>query len=280
MGTFIIAEIGINHNGSLDLVKEMIQKAHAAGVDAVKFQKRDIDLVYPPEVLNSERKSPFGTTYRQQKEGLELTKSDFDEIDVYCKSLGIEWFASCWDIESQKFMRQYDLKYNKVASPMLTLHPLLKEIAVEGKHTFISTGMSTLEEIEQAVQIFRDANCPFELMHCVSNYPLDPKDANLIMIKKLGDTFKCNVGYSGHEHGTQVSTLAVAGGATSLERHFTLDRTMYGSDQSSSIEPQELKELVTQIRIVEKCLGNGQKKISESEMSHRKKLASPYWTSL
>ena len=280
MSTFIIAEIGINHNGSMELVKSMIQKAHEAGVDAVKFQKRTIDLVYPPEVLESIRKSPFGTTYREQKEGLELNKADFDEIDKYCKELGVEWFASCWDIESQKFMQQYNLNYNKVASPMLTLHSLLKEIAAEGKHTFISTGMSNLQEIEQAVQIFKEANCPFELMHCVSNYPLEHKNANLKMIENLRTMFQCDVGYSGHEHGTEISTLAVAAGATSVERHFTLDRSMYGSDQSSSIEPHELQEMVSKVRRVEECLGDGKKSISESEMIHRKKLASPYWTSL
>jgi len=278
VSTFIIAEIGINHNGDMEIAKSMIKKAHQAGADAIKFQKRTIDLVYPPETLNSLRESPFGTTYRQQKEGLEFSTESLNEIDAYCKSLGIEWFVSCWDIESQKYMRQYNLNYNKVASPMLTLHSLLREIASEKKYTFVSTGMSTLEEIEAAVNIFRELGCPFELMHCVSNYPLDHRNANLSMIKNLQTKFQCKVGYSGHEHGTEVSTFAVAVGATSIERHFTLDRTMYGSDQSSSIEPEEFQEMVTKIRMVEESMGNGEKNISETEMSHRKKLAAPYWS--
>ena len=169
--TFIIAEIGINHNGDMNIVKKLIDEAAAAGCDAVKFQKRTLELVYSEEELDKPRESPWGKTNREQKRGLELTKEDYDEIDEYCRSKGVQWFASAWDLESQKFLRQYDLNYNKVASALLTYRELLEEIASEGKHTFISTGMSTLEQIDQATQIFDDANCPYELMHTNSTYP-------------------------------------------------------------------------------------------------------------
>ncbi len=275
--TFVIAEAGINHNGSLELAKKLIDTAVIAGCDAVKFQKRDIHEVYDPDTLAKTRESPFGTTYLQQKEGLEFSAEEFNYIDDYCKKNGIEWFVSCWDINSQKFMRQYNLKYNKVASPMLTVTPLLKEIAEEGKHTFISTGMSTLDEIDTAVQIFTDAGCPFELMHCVSAYPLDNSTANLNMINTLRDRYNVNVGYSGHEKGLQISLAAVAMGATSVERHITLDRAMYGSDQAASIEPDGLIRLVRDIRIIDGAMGTGEKILNDFEQVHREKLATPYW---
>ena len=275
--TFVIAEAGINHNGSIELAKKLIDTAVIAGCDAVKFQKRDIHEVYDPDTLAKTRESPFGTTYLQQKEGLEFSAEEFNYIDDYCKKNGIEWFVSCWDINSQKFMRQYDLKYNKVASPMLTVTPLLKEIAEEGKHTFISTGMSTLDEIDTAVQIFTDADCPFELMHCVSAYPLDNSTANLNMINTLRERYGVNVGYSGHEKGLQISLAAVAMGATSVERHITLDRAMYGSDQAASIEPDGLIRLVRDIRIIDSAMGTGEKILNDFEQVHRDKLATPYW---
>ena len=275
--TFVIAEAGINHNGSLELAKKLIDTAVIAGCDAVKFQKRDIHEVYDPDTLAKTRESPFGTTYLQQKEGLEFSAEEFNYIDDYCKKNGIEWFVSCWDINSQKFMRQYNLKYNKVASPMLTVTPLLKEIAEEGKHTFISTGMSTLDEIDTAVQIFTDAGCPFELMHCVSAYPLDNSTANLNMINTLRERYNVNVGYSGHEKGLQISLAAVAMGATSVERHITLDRAMYGSDQAASIEPDGLIRLVRDIRIIDGAMGTGEKILNDFEQVHREKLATPYW---
>ena len=275
--TFVIAEIGINHNGSMEIVKQMIDIAKSSDADAVKFQKRKVDMVYDPITLRTERPSPWGRSYKEQKEGLELTVDQYYEIDEYCKTKGIEWFVSCWDPESQKTMRQFDLKYNKVASPMLTVLPLLEEIASEKKHTFISTGMSTLEEVTTAVNIFRKHGCSFELMHCVSAYPLENSDANLSMIKVLRDKFSCDVGYSGHERGLQVSLAAVALGATSLERHLTLDRTMYGSDQSASLEPDGFKKLVRDVRIIDVAIGNGVKTISDVEMSSREKLSRPYW---
>ena len=230
---FIIAEIGINHNGSLDVTKKLIDGAAEAGCDAVKFQKRTINVVYTKEDLDRYRESPWGTTNREQKFGLEFEKTEYDEIDRYCRGVGVEWFASAWDIESQRFLRQYDLKHNKVASAMLTHKELLEEIASEGKYTFISTGMSSIEQIAKAIIIFTKHDCPFELMHCNSTYPMPIEGANLRVMETLRERFKCNVGYSGHEAGIIVSCAAVAMGATSIERHITLDRAMYGSDQAA-----------------------------------------------
>ena len=236
MSIFIIAEIGINHNGSVEIAKQLIDVAKDAGADAVKFQKRTIDLVYTKEMLDSPRQSPWGTTQRAQKEGLEFGIKEYNEIDAYCKEKGIEWFASAWDLESKKFLRQYDCKYNKIASAMIVYEDLLKEVASEKKHTFISTGMTEVKQIDRAVEIFKNAGCPFELMHCVSTYPMEDEDANLNRIKTLRDRYKCNVGYSGHEVSLAVSYAAAALGITSLERHITLDRAMYGSDQAASVD--------------------------------------------
>ena len=272
MKTFITAEIGINHNGDLQLAKRLIDVAAVAGCDAVKFQKRTIDKVYSKEYLDSPRNSVWGDTQRAQKEGLEFGKAEYDEIDRYCKEKGIEWYASAWDLESQIFLRQYNLKYNKVASAMLTNYALLQEIAAEGRYTFIATGMSTLDEIERAVNIFESAGCPYELMHCNSTYPMPAADANLKLIKVLSDIFKCKVGYSGHEEGTLVSTCAVAVGATSIERHITMDKSMYGSDQKASIEPYELCRLVKDIRDTEKIMGSGEKILTIAEKEVKKKL--------
>ena len=270
--TFVIAEIGINHNGDMNVVRELIDKAAAAGCDAVKFQKRTVELVYSKEELDKPRESPWGTTNREQKNGLELTKQDYDEIDAYCRDKGIEWFASAWDLESQKFLQQYDLKYNKVASALLTYRELLEEIAREGKHTFISTGMSTLEQIAQAIQIFDEANCSYELMHTNSTYPMSIEDANLRVMDTLKENFQCNVGYSGHESGIIVSCAAVARGATSLERHITLDRAMYGSDQAASLEIGGLQRLVGYVRDIEQALGSSVKRVMETEVPIAKKL--------
>lgn len=275
--TFVIAEIGINHNGDMEIAKKLIDSAVLAGCDAVKFQKRTVEKVYAPEELDVPRESPWGTTNREQKNGLEFGEREYDIIDGYCKEKGIEWFASAWDIDSQIFLRQYNNKYNKVASAMLTIKPLLEEIAKEKKYTFISTGMSTLKEIEDAIEIFIQHDCPFELMHCNSSYPMKNEDANLAMINVLRSRFGCKVGYSGHESGLQISLAAVALGATSIERHITLDRSMYGSDQSASLEPIGFMKLVRDIRIIESALGTGEKAITETESKIRKKLANPYW---
>ena len=269
---FIIAEIGINHNGDLSICKELINVAVDAGCDAVKFQKRDIDQVYTQEMLNSSRESPWGTTQRDQKERLEFSAEQYNEIDQYCKEKNIEWFASAWDINSQKFLQQYNCNYNKVASAMIVHTDLLKIIAEEKKHTFISTGMTTDQDIQHAIDIFKNANCPFELMHTISTYPMKDEDANLNVIKTLRDKYKCDVGYSGHEVGLAVSYAASALDITSLERHITLDRAMYGSDQSVSVEPSGLRQLVGGVRKIEQAMGDGKKRIIDAEVPIAQKL--------
>jgi len=272
MSIFIVAEVGINHNGDMSICKELIDVAVDAGCDAVKFQKRDIDQVYTQDFLSSPRESVWGTTQREQKAGLEFSTDDYEEIDNYCKEKGIEWFASAWDVNSQKFLRQFNCKYNKVASAMIVHEELLKKIAEEGRHTFISTGMTSYDDITKAVDIFRAANCPFELMHTISTYPMKDEDANLNMIHTLRDKYKCDVGYSGHEVGLAVSYAAAALGITSLERHITLDRAMYGSDQSASIEPSGLRQLVGAVRKIEIAMGDGEKRVVDAEIPIAKKL--------
>lgn len=272
MSVFIIAEIGINHNGDITIAKKLIDGAVFAGCDAVKFQKRAIDRVYTQEYLDSARESQWGTTQREQKEGLEFGEDEYDFIDQYCKEKNIAWFASPWDIESVEFLKKYDLKYNKIASALLTHKELLFEIARQRKHTFISTGMSSLEEIAEAVNIFREANCSFELMHCNSTYPMPDNEANLRVIPFLREQFNCDVGYSGHEVGLITSVAAVAFGATSLERHITLDRAMQGSDQAASVEVMGFYRLVSYVRTVESALGDGIKTITDSEVGIRQKL--------
>jgi len=270
---FIIAEIGINHNGNIEIAKKLIDVAVAAGCDAVKFQKRTVDKVYSKEILDSPRESPWGTTVRDQKLGLEFNKKEFDIIDQYCKDKKIEWYASSWDIDSQIFLRNYNLKHNKVASAMLTNLDLVKTIAEEKKHTFISTGMSTMEQIRKTVNIFKEYNCPFGLQHSNSSYPMKIEEANLKCIQTLKKEFNCNVGYSGHEaSGYLICVIAVMLGATSIERHISLDRSMYGSDQAASIEPLGLQRLVRDIGELDIILGDGIKKIWPSEIPVMKKL--------
>ena len=269
---FIIAEIGINHNGCLDICKQLIDIANDSGCDAIKLQKRDIDKVYSKEMLSSPRNSPWGTTQRDQKEGLELAYEDYLEISSYCRSKKIEWFASAWDLNSLRFLRQFNCNYNKVASAMIVDEELLESIASEKKHTFISTGMSTYDHIYRAIEIFQKANCSFELMHTISTYPMKDEDANLHMINTLRKKFGCNIGYSGHEVGLAISYAAAALGITSLERHITLDRAMYGSDQSASIEPRGLRELVGAVRKIEQAMGDGVKRVNDAEVTVAKKL--------
>ncbi|MBA30881.1 MAG: N-acetylneuraminate synthase [Dehalococcoidia bacterium] len=270
---FIIGEIGINHNGDIEITKKLIQIAKKAGCDAVKFQKRTIEKVYTKQVLDSPRQSPWGTTTREQKMGLEFDKKEYDVINNYCLENKIEWFASAWDIDSQYFLQDFNLKHNKIASAMLTDIEFLNLVANEKKHTFISTGMSTMEEIEQAVKIFEDSDCPFELMHTNSSYPMKIEEANLLCIPMLKEKFGCNVGYSGHEVSAyRVSLIAVGLGATSLERHITLDRTMYGSDQAASLEPAGLYRLVRDVRTVNSILGDGKKRVWPSEVPIKEKL--------
>ena len=270
---FITAEIGINHNGDIEIAKKLIDIAKNANCDAVKFQKRTVEKVYSKQVLDSPRENPWGTTTREQKLGLEFNEKEYDIIDAYCKEKEIEWFASSWDIDSQLFLRNYHLKHNKIASAMLTNTELLNLVAEEKKHTFISTGMSTIDQIEQAVKVFKNNNCPFELMHSNSSYPMKPDEANLQCIKTLKEKFNCNVGYSGHESsGYNISLAAAVLGATSIERHITMARAMYGSDQAASLEPLGLVRLVRDIRMLDLIMGDGVKKVYPSEIPVMKKL--------
>jgi len=270
----IISEIGINHNGDLLIAKEMIKESKNCGADLVKFQKRDINLVYSKKMLETKRESPWGATLGEQKKGLEFGEKEYREIDNFCKSIGIEWFASAWDLNSLQFLKKFDLKFNKIASAMIVDKIFLNEVAKEKKHTFISTGMSDFKMIENAVNIFKKNDCSFELMHCISKYPFEDTKANLNMIKILKDKFNCNVGYSGHESGgLAISHAAATFGISSLERHFTLDRTMYGSDQAASITPPTFKQLVGGIRKIELALvGDNEKKILKEEMEVAEKL--------
>ncbi len=272
---YVIGEIGINHNGSLEIAKKLIDMAKRCGCDAVKFQKRTIEIVYSAEVLDTPRESPWGTTTREQKLGLEFGKPEYDAIDSYCKEKDIEWFASAWDIEAQRFLRQYEFPHNKVASAMITHLDFLEEVASEKRHTFISTGMADLADIDKAVEIFKSQGCPFTLMHTISVYPCAESDLNLRLIDTLRDRYGVSVGYSGHEVSPVPSIVAAAMGADAIERHITLDRSMYGSDQSASLEERGLEQLVDGIRSVEITLGDGIKKFDESERIVASKLR--YW---
>lgn len=272
---FIVAEIGINHNGDLEIAKRLIEHAKSAGCDAVKFQKRTIDVVYSPEILAQTRESPWGTTQREQKEGIEFGKGDYDAIDGHCRQLGIEWFASAWDIPSQHFLRQYSCKFNKIASAMTTHTAFLEEVASERKPTFLSTGMCTLEDIDEAVAIFKKAQCPVIVMHSVSTYPAAEKDLNLRAITTLRDRYGLPVGYSGHESSVSPSIMAAMLGAVAIERHITLDRAMYGSDQAASLELPGLLSLTSAVRKIPQCMGDGVKKVLAAEQSVAKKLR--YW---
>jgi N-acetylneuraminate synthase len=272
---YVVAEIGINHNGDIGIAKRLIEQAKAAGCDAVKFQKRTIDVVYSPEILAQPRESPWGNTQRQQKEGLEFEKSDYDEIDRHCRAVGITWFASAWDIPSLDFLRRYELPYNKIASAMLTHRKFLEAVASARTPTFISTGMSTYEDIDQAVAIFRQRHCPFMLMHSVSTYPAAENELNLQVINRLRERYNVPVGYSGHEASVSPSVIAAMMGAAAIERHITLDRAMYGSDQAASLEPAGLINLVASIRKISTVLGDGNKALGPGEKAVAKKLR--YW---
>lgn len=272
---YVIAEIGINHNGSIEIAKRLIDMAKAAGCDAVKFQKRTIGIVYSPEVLDAPRDSPWGTTQRAQKEGLELSEADYDAIDNYCRELRIDWFASAWDIPSQEFLRKYNAPFNKVASAMATHPDFLKAVASEKRTTFVSTGMCEWSDIDRAVKIFADADCPIVLMHTVSEYPCGEETLNLRMIHALRKRYGLPVGYSGHESSVSPSVVAAAIGAVAIERHITLDRAMYGSDQSASLEKSGLETLVAQIRKLPVILGDGEKRTTPTELKIAQKLR--YW---
>lgn len=269
---FIIAEIGINHNGDLRIAKQLIDIAKETGCHAVKFQKREVGVVYSKKFLDSHRESPWGTTQRHQKERLEFGRKEYDTIDAYCRKKKIDWFASAWDLESQKFLQRYHLKYNKISSAMLTYFPLVEAIAKEGKPTFISTAACTFREIDQVVKVFRKHRCFFTLMHCVGAYPAADDELNLQTIKMLQDRYQCQVGYSGHEVGIMPSVLAVSLGAVAIERHITLDRSMYGTDQAASLEKRGLEILVRDCHLVQLVMGDGKRRTQREEMEKMRKL--------
>ena len=257
---FIIAELGTNHMGDMKIAKKLIDVAVFAGCDAVKLQKRNVEKIFTQEYLDSPMESPWGTTQRDMRLHREFNDKQFKQIHMHCKRKKIPWFVSCWNVESQIHMRKFRTKFNKVASAMLVHEKLLETIAQEKKYTFISTGMTTLKGIEKAVKIFRKHHCPFELMHCHSAYPMPPEEANLKLIPFLRKKFRCKVGYSGHESAaTHISLPAVLMGATSIERHITLNRSSYGTDQAASLEPKGLNTLVRDIRVLEKIMGDGKK---------------------
>ena len=272
---YIIAEIGINHNGSLDLAFKLIDIAKDCGCDAVKFQKRTINIVYSEDVLNQKRESPWGSTQREQKEGLEFSLEDYEKIDDYCKKLQIDWFASSWDKESQISMRKFNFKFNKIASAMATNFDFVELVASEQIPTFASTGMTNNDEIDKLVNIFKRNKCELMLMHTVSTYPSLEEDLNLKMINTLKDKYDLPIGYSGHEVSLSPSIIAASLGACAIERHITLDRAMYGSDQSASLQPDGFKQMCEIIRKIPTTLGDGKKRILEKEYTIAKKLR--YW---
>lgn len=273
---YIIAEIGINHNGSLKIAKKLIDMAIFCGCDAVKFQKRNPDVCVPEYKKKDMRDTPWGRiTYLEYKKKIEFGRKEFDQIEEYCRTKNIDWFCSAWDIESLRFLDKYDLKFNKVSSALCTNIEFLKEIACRNKKTFISTGMSTLKDIDKAVNIFKELNCPYVINHCVSTYPTPPEDLNIRVIKTLKKRYNCEIGYSGHEVDLLPTILAVTLGAEYVERHITLDRAMFGTDQSASLEKRGLQILVRDLRSIEKILGSGNKKITKKEKEISEKQR--YW---
>ena len=272
----VIAEGGINHNGDVKLACELVEMASSCGANAVKFQKREPDICVPFEVRDNIRSTPWGDmTYFEYKKLTELSIDEYKIIDQCAKDLRIDWFASAWDVPSQVLMRQFNSPINKVASAMITHLSLLTEIAAEGKPTFISTGMSTLEQVDTAVQAFRRLDCPFVLMHTVSSYPARDSDLNLKVMKTLEDRYGCAIGYSGHETTVSPSVAAAAMGAVAVERHITLDRTSWGTDQAASLEAAGFTSLVTILRRLPEVLGDGEKRVSESELTAAGNLR--YW---
>lgn len=269
--TYIIGEIGITHNGDLDVAKKLIDSARDAGMDAVKFQKRTPELCVPEHQRNQMRDTPWGyITYLDYRYKVEFDQEQYAEIDRYCREVGIDWFASSWDIPSLEFIDRFNPPTHKVPSALLTDHALLRAYRATGKPLIVSTGMSTLDQIKDAMEILGDEN--LVLCHTTSSYPCPPEELNLRMIGTLAEMYNCPIGYSGHEVGLVPSAVAVALGACLVERHITLDRAMWGSDQSASVEPQGVAHLVKYIRVTEKSLGDGIKKVYDSEQSSLSKL--------
>jgi len=269
--TYIIAEIGINHNGQMDIAKKLIDIAAVAGCDAVKFQKRNPDVCVPEHQKSVMRDTPWGKmTYLEYKYRMEFDKEQYDEIDRYCREKNIAWSASPWDLDSLQFLMQYDIPFIKIPSAMITNEELMCQSAKSGKRIIISTGMSTEEEIDQAVEWIKD--CDHAVLHCNSTYPAPIEDLNLSYIPKLKEKYNCEVGYSGHEFRIGTTVGAIYLGATILERHITLDRQMWGSDHLGSVEPQGLIKLCKGVRELELAYGDGIKRVTEGEKSVRKKL--------
>ena len=271
--TFIIAEIGINHNGSLELAKKLIDAAKWAGADAVKFQKRTPEICVPVSERAKPRKTPWGEiTYFDYKKKIEFSRHDYDEIDRHCKHIGIEWFASAWDVEALDFLKSYNLRLNKIASAMATNWHFVRQVGLEHKSVLLSTGMCELSEIARALLILQETGCDVTLLHTVSTYPADEETLNLNCIKTLAERFNVPVGYSGHEASVSPSVIAVALGAVVIERHLTLDRAMYGTDQAASLEPLAFYNMVNQIRKIPKIIGDGVKRTLPAESEVAKKL--------
>ncbi|HEX9014138.1 MAG TPA: N-acetylneuraminate synthase family protein [Anaerolineaceae bacterium] len=269
--TYVVAEIGINHNGDVQVARQMIEAAHHAGVDAVKLQKRTPELCVPPEQRGQMRDTPWGyISYLDYRYKVEFGQAEYDEIDQYCRELGITWFASAWDEPSVDFLEQYQPACYKIPSASLTDHNLLRHLRRTGRPLILSTGMSTMDEICTAVGAIGTDN--LMITHATSTYPCDPDELNLKMIQTLRDTFPCPIGYSGHEVGLIPSVVAVALGACLVERHITLDRALWGSDQAASVEPGGFERLVKYIRVTEQGLGDGVKQVYSSELSSLKKL--------
>lgn len=269
--TYIIAEVGINHNGDVQVAKDLIKAAQEAGVDAVKFQKRTPEICVPDHQKGQMRDTPWGyISYLDYRYKVEFGQEEYAEIDAYAKSLGIDWLASAWDIPSLAFIDAFSPPAHKVPSALLTDHELLRALKKTGRPVILSTGMSTLEEINAAVEILGMDH--LLICHTTSSYPCPPEELNLKMIQTLRERFDCPIGYSGHEVGLVTSAVAVAMGACLIERHVTLDRAMWGSDQAASVEPQGIRTLVKYIRVTEKAVGDGEKKVYESERSSLSKL--------
>ena len=268
---YVIAEIGLNHNGDVDLAKQLIEVAAAAGCDAVKFQKRTPEVCVPPEQRQVMRDTPWGRmTYLDYRYRVEFEDEAYTEIDLHCAKFGLQWFASPWDVASVAFLERFDVVTHKIASACLTDHELLAAVRATNKPVILSTGMSTLDEIDAAIAVLGTER--LVVMHATSTYPMPPHEANLRMIETLRDRYGVPVGYSGHERGLQISLGAVALGAVAVERHITLDRTMWGSDQSASLEPEGLRHLVRDVRILGEAMGDGQKRVFEGELAPRAKL--------
>jgi len=269
--TYVVSEIGINHNGDLEIAKALIKAAKEAGVDAVKFQKRTPELCVPPEQRGQMRETPWGyISYLDYRYKVEFDGDDYKEIDRYCKELGITWFASVWDEPSVDFLEQFNPVCYKIPSASLTDHSLLKHLKKTNRPLILSTGMSTIAQIRESVSVVGTDH--LVITHATSTYPCEPEELNLKMVETLRKEFPCPIGYSGHEVGLIPSVIAVAFGACMVERHITLDRAMWGSDQAASVEPSGFERLVKYIRVTEQAVGDGVKKVYESEMPSLKKL--------